>query len=120
MAVEASQKTTALHHAHMNALVESVHAQYLMGLEMINVISKNLDFAQLKLKAELCAGPDGILRMSVGDIFAQAPVLLNLMMAGEKNMGHQPLVPYLVSFKPHDNGDIVIDVCILQWWTSSF
>jgi hypothetical protein len=48
--------------------------------------------------------------MTVSEILAQAPLLLSMTLKEEKNMGQLPLVPYLFSFLPQKNGDIVLEV----------
>ena len=79
-------------------------------METIKLISRNIDFAQLKLKAQLEAGAQGKLQMTASDIMAQLPLLLNFTLMKEKNVGHAPLVPYIISIKPQENGDLFVEV----------
>lgn len=50
----------------------------------------------MKLKAGMVAGPEGVLSMSVCDIYARAPLLMYIHMSKEKKMGHHALVPYMI------------------------
>jgi hypothetical protein len=56
------------------------------------------------------AGPSGTLRVAVRDIFAQAPVLLNVKLSGQQSLGQRPIVPYILKFIPQLGGDIIIEV----------
>lgn len=82
----------------------------LQGMEVIKLISRNIDFAQLKIRALLDAGPQGKLQMTISDIMAQLPLLLNFSLTKEKSLGHAPLVPYIINIKPQENGDIFAEV----------
>ncbi len=76
----------------------------------MRIISRNLDFAQLTIQARLNAGPVGALKLIVRDILAQAPVLLKLNIFQELNIGALPLVPYMVSLKPKESGDVHVEI----------
>eukprot|EP01038_Epipyxis_sp_PR26KG_P004366 gene4366-6177_t len=110
LATEACSKATALKRARLLMMLERIKANYELGMETIGIISKNMDFGQLKLKAGLHAGPNGILSMAITDLLAQAPLLLKMLLQSEKNIGYATLVPFIVSFKPQESGDVFLEV----------
>ena len=98
-------------------LLDRIHVNYELGLDTLKLVSTNIDFAQLKLIGGLIAGPQGRLKISIHDILAQAPVCLDFKISKEKNIGQQPLVPYIINFKTEDNGDISLQVIpFVIWW----
>jgi hypothetical protein len=93
----------------MNAL-ERLKITYQETLENIRTLSKNLDFAQLNVALNCHSGPEGCLGVSVKDVLAQLPALFTYTMTDDKNIGVLPLVPYIFSLKPQENGDISFEV----------
>jgi len=92
-------------------MLERIKKNYELGMEGIKIVSRNLDFAQLKLACGIHAGPEGHVDMTVANIYAQAPVNLNTFMSKDKNLGGQSaLVPIRLSVKPQDTGEIIIEV----------
>jgi hypothetical protein len=91
-------------------VLERMTDNYEAGLEALHFVSRNLDFANLTVKAGMHAGPEGILSLTLSEILAQAPVLLYTVLSKQKNMGQPPLVPYMTTIKPLETGDIVIEV----------
>jgi hypothetical protein len=96
----------------MNAL-ERLKITYQETLDNIRTLSKNLDFAQLNVALNCHSGPEGCLGVSVKDVLAQLPALFTYTMTDDKNIGVLPLVPYIFSLKPQENGDISFEVNIL-------
>lgn len=105
-----AKATNGLQKVRLETLIERLAASHAAGKENLKLVSKNIDFAQLTVQARLHAGPSGELKLTVRDILAQAPVLLKLNISKEKNLGALPLVPYIISFKPQENGDIHLEV----------
>lgn len=112
-ATEASKKATGAKQARLMMLLDRIQKNYEAGLESIKVISTNIDFAQLKIKGCLDAGPAGKLQLTAKDIMAQLPILLSFHLMKEKNLGHAPIVPYITSIKPQENGDLLVEVSTL-------
>eukprot|EP00596_Hydrurales_sp_CCMP1899_P001210 CAMPEP_0119050542 /NCGR_PEP_ID=MMETSP1177-20130426/70529_1 /TAXON_ID=2985 /ORGANISM="Ochromonas sp, Strain CCMP1899" /LENGTH=304 /DNA_ID=CAMNT_0007029069 /DNA_START=72 /DNA_END=983 /DNA_ORIENTATION=- len=106
----ASTTTTKLQQAKLKAVLERMTDNYEAGLEALHFVSRNLDFANLTIKAGMHAGPEGVLSLTLSEILAQAPVLLYTVLSKQKNMGQPPLVPYMTTIKPLETGDIVIEV----------
>mmetsp|Transcript_25262 Transcript_25262/g.22979 ORF Transcript_25262/g.22979 Transcript_25262/m.22979 type:complete len:444 (+) Transcript_25262:3-1334(+) len=91
-------------------MLDRIQANHEAGMKLIKIISKNVDFVQLKLKSSLEAGPDGKLHCSVRDVLAQLPLVINFNLQKQKNMGQKALVPFMISITPKDEGDINIEV----------
>lgn len=53
---------------------------------------------------------EGYVSIIVQEILAQAPLLLQFNFSKEKNIGALPLVPYILSVKPQENGDVITEV----------
>lgn len=109
-ATEESKKATGVRQARLLVILDRIQKNYEQGLEAIKLVSRNIDFAQLKIKASLDAGPAGKLQMTATDILAQLPLILSFSLLKEKNLGHAPLVPYIVSIKPQESGEIFAEV----------
>lgn len=108
---EAALKSSGIKHARIMLMLERIKKNYELGLEGIKIVSRNLDFAQLKLACGIHAGPEGHVDMTVANIYAQAPVNLNTFMSKDKNLGGQSaLVPIRLSVKPQETGEIIIEV----------
>jgi hypothetical protein len=109
-ATEESKKATGVRQARLLIILDRIQKNYEQGLEAIKLVSRNIDFAQLKIRASLDAGPNGKLQMTVSDILAQLPLVLSFSLMKEKNLGHAPLVPYIISIKPQETGDILVEI----------
>jgi len=108
---EAALKAAGIKHARIMLMLDRIKANYEQGLEGIKLVSRNLDFAQLKLACGIHAGPEGKVEMTVANIYAQAPVVLSTFMSKDKNLGGQSaLVPIRLSVKPQETGEIIIEV----------
>lgn len=68
---QARQVATPLEQVRLTSLADRIQSNYEMGLNMIKAVCRNLDWAQIKIKASMEAGPQGTLSMSVNDIHAQ-------------------------------------------------
>lgn len=110
LATEALDKATPLEKVRLAILLDRLKTTHALGKENLKLVSKNIDFAQLTIQAKLHAGQNGVVNLTVRDILAQAPVLLKLNVSKEKNIGALPLVPYIISFKPQDTGDIFLEI----------
>jgi hypothetical protein len=109
-ATEASQRTTALQHAKMLQEISKVHVNYEFGLDLLKILSRNLDFAQANISAGLKAGSEGSVRMSISDILSQVPLLLKSIFTKGRNRRRRALVPIQTNINPQSNGDISIEV----------
>ena len=108
---EAALKAAGIKHARIMLMLDRIKSNYEQGLEGIKLVSRNLDFAQLKLACGIHAGPEGKVEMTVANIYAQAPVVLSTFMSKDKNLGGQSaLVPIRLSVKPQETGEIIIEV----------
>ena len=108
---EAALKSSGIKHARIMLMLDRIKANYEEGLEGIKLVSRNLDFAQLKVACGIHAGPAGKVEMTVANIYAQAPVILSTFMSKDKNLGGQSaLVPIRLSVKPQETGEIIIEV----------
>lgn len=110
ISTEALEKANALQKSQLLATIHRLGIVYAEMLGLLQLISQNLDFAQWKVQASLRTGPDGLLKMSVKEILAQLPILLNLSISKPKTMGSVPLIPFIISFKPQPNGDIYLEI----------
>jgi hypothetical protein len=104
--------TSAAKKVQLSSLVENVKLRYDEASIGLRLVTKNIDFAQLGISLCLRSGAQGVVSLSCRDILAQAPLLLKLNILTDKNLGAIPLVPYIVSFKPQENGDILLDVSV--------
>lgn len=59
----------------------------------------------------LNTGPEGTVSAHATDICAQAPLSFQLLLSAPKHVGTLPLIPYVVSFRPQTNGEILLEVC---------
>jgi hypothetical protein len=108
---EAALKAAGIKHARIMLMLDRIKSNYEQGLDGIKLVSRNLDFAQLKLACGIHSGPDGKVEMTVANIYAQAPVVLSTFMSKDKNLGGQSaLVPIRLSVKPQETGEIIIEV----------
>ena len=113
VATDSSVKATGVKQARLMVLLDKIQTNYESGLDTIKLIGKNIDFANVRINASLDAGPHGKLQLILRDILAQMPVIMGLLLSKEKNLGHPPLVPYIINFNPQENGDIYIKVSII-------
>jgi len=100
---ELKQKKLAMTLAHIDA-------NYTSCLQIVSVITNNLDFAQVKLGLSLHSGPDGMILTSLNDLLVQAPVFLNFSLATEASIGYKFPVPIILSFKPQASGQLFIEI----------
>lgn len=107
---DAVAKATSVEKVRLMNTLEKMKISYQTSLEVLKFISKNLDFVQLTVTVDAHAGSEGIVAVTVEDILAQAPILLNLAIKEDKNIGVLPLVPYIVGMKPQENGDINLEI----------
>lgn len=112
LANEALAKANALQRVRLVSFLERLTQSNQIGKENLKVIAKNIDFAQLTIQANLHSGPAGVFKISLSDILAQAPVLLKLTVSKDKSLGALPLVPYIISFKPQESGDVHLEVSL--------
>lgn len=110
VATESVATASAAQKARMLMTLERIQTNYLYGLDAIKIISKNIDFAHVKIAAALHAGPNGVLEINVSDVFAQAPVMLDVNIQKDKQVGHTSLIPFIVSLKPQESGTVFIEV----------
>lgn len=94
--------------------LEKLSTTYQSALQGLRLMAQNMDFAQLTIQANIAGGPNGIVALTLRDIVAQAPLLLSLSIMKDKNLGVLPLVPYIIAFKPQDNGDVYLEVCLFS------
>lgn len=105
-----NKSSNDLQRLRLMSLADRIRENYQYALEILRMVAKNLDFAQLGITACLHSGSDGYLEASVKEILAQAPLLLQFNFSKEKNIGALPLVPYILSVKPQTSGDVVVEI----------
>lgn len=109
---EAAKLTTntALQVAKLAMSQERSEAYHQFNLQLLDLVRRNLDFAQVNLRASLQTGSEKLWTLSLTDLLAQAPLNLELALGAELNLGHDSLVPYIVSIKPLLQGNLGIEV----------
>jgi len=110
IATESVATASTAQKARMMMTLERIQTNYLYGLDAVKLISKNIDFAHVKIAAALHAGPNGVMEMNISDIFAQAPILLDINIQKDKQVGHTSLIPFIISLKPQESGTVFIEV----------
>ena len=118
LANDALSKANALQRVRLVSFLERLTQGHQAGKENLKIIAKNIDFAQLTIQANLYSGPTGIFKITLSDILAQAPVLLKLTVSKDKSLGALPLVPYIISFKPQESGDVHLEVSTVSFCLS--
>ena len=106
-------KSNGIKKIRLENFVESLQSQFALARTLVSLICQNFDFAHLTIVGDIHSGPMGECLIKIADLLAQAPVLLNLSIMEEKNIGALSLVPYILSFKPQDNGDVCLEVSIV-------
>ncbi len=105
-----SKTTNSIGKLRLQNALDKVFSSYQNALLGLRLMAQNMDFAQLTVQANICGGPNGVVSLTCREIVAQAPLLLALSILKDKNLGVLPLVPYIISFKPQDNGDVFLEV----------
>ena len=111
--LEQQEKATGISKVRLQAYLDIVQKQYDLAVAVLSLICQNVDFAHLTILGELHSGAQGEAQFKVTDLLSQAPMMVNLSIQTDKNIGCLPLVPYMLSFQPQVNGDVCIEVCIL-------
>lgn len=110
IASKALERASALQNAKAKQQIDKAHVNYELGLDLLKLICRNLDFANMALNLGLKTGIKGSVHMSIKDILAQAPMRIQSVLHEDKNMGRTPLVPMLTHTTPKANGDVIIQV----------
>jgi hypothetical protein len=103
-------KSSGIKKIRLQNFVESIQSQFALARTLVALLCQNFDFAHLTIVGNLYSGPTGQCRIKISDLLAQAPIVLNMSIMEEKNIGALSLVPYILSFKPQDTGDICLEV----------
>lgn len=106
-------KISNVERVRLMAMIDRIRVNYEFTLKLLKIISNNMDFAQLTLQTFIQTGEQGLLHVRISDLMAQAPVLFKMNLLEPKNLGVLPLVPYILSMKPCENGDLFMEVCFL-------
>lgn len=105
-------KSSGIKKIRLQNFVESLQSQFVLARTLVALVCQNFDFAHLTIVGDIHSGPHGKCTIKIAELLAQAPVLLNLSIMEEKNIGALSLVPYILSFKPQENGDVCLEVNI--------
>lgn len=81
-----------------------------MSREVLTLLSRSLDFIDLRVAVSMLAGSSGELCITVNDIIAQAPLSLWAAMPKELSFGFEAPVPFVITVCPLDDGSIDITV----------
>lgn len=108
--LESMNKSTGSKKVRLKLALENIKESNEFFLQLIRIVSNNIDFGQLKSQFVLNAGPSGKMQLFANDIMAQIPLILSFNLTKEKTLGHAPLVPYLLRIKPQSNGDLEIEI----------
>lgn len=107
---DAVSKASSVERVKLLNFLEKLKIFYQESLDGLKFAAKNFDFTQLTVMVEGHAGAEGLLAIIVKDILAQAPILLNLSIKEDKNIGVLPLVPYILAMKPQETGDVHLEL----------
>lgn len=110
VASKKGDRITALQNAKAKQQIDIAHVNYELGLDILKLICRNLDFANMAFNLGMKTGLKGTVHMSIKDILAQAPMKIQSVLNEDKNLGRTPLVPMLVHTTPKSNGDVIIQV----------
>jgi hypothetical protein len=109
LTTEAATKATSYKKIRLLALIERLNRNYTETSKIVKIMGQNLDFVQVVVQASARSGPEGSFHALATDICAQAPLSLDLTLSAPKNIGSLPLIPYVFSFRPQPNGDILLE-----------
>jgi hypothetical protein len=110
MASDEIAKSSGLKKIRLQAFIETLQSQFELARNLVSLICQNFDFAHLTVVGDVQSGAQGHCNIKVSDILAQMPIMMNLGIMEDKNIGALSLVPYIFSFKPQHNGDICMEV----------
>lgn len=106
---EAAAKAQSYKKVRLLALIERLNKNYEETSDIVRIMGQNLNFVQVVVQASARSGPEGSFHALATDICAQAPLSLDLNISAPKSIGALPLIPYVLSFRPQANGDILLE-----------
>ena len=71
----------------LSTFIESLQSQFILARQLVSLVVQNFDFAHLTIIGEILSGPMGCANIKVAELLAQMPVLLNLSIMEDKNIG---------------------------------
>jgi hypothetical protein len=107
---EQLEKASGIQAVRLKALLETLKKGFEAGKEAMTIIKSTIDWAQVTLTLSLLGGRDGKLNISIKDILAQAPLILNISIDKELNIGHNSLVPFVACIDPTPDGKVSLDL----------
>ena len=106
VAMEANENSDVMKKARMMIMLEKIQSNYEKAVEIVEIISKNLDYADLKVNGLLKSGERGSIRLMAREVRAQAPVLLHTALPDSEHILYtNSFVPCQISVSPSDDGE---------------
>mmetsp|Transcript_16819 Transcript_16819/g.25283 ORF Transcript_16819/g.25283 Transcript_16819/m.25283 type:complete len:1239 (+) Transcript_16819:216-3932(+) len=91
-------------------LLQKFNQQLDRARDALALTTYHLDFIDLRLALNMLAGAKGELGITISDILAQAPLAVWTAMPKDLSFGFEAPVPFVITVRPKDEGNIDIEV----------